>query len=68
MKVNFKRNKQGKIEVKFGNLTQGEALALAHALSFYGAQSAVCADLRDVLAYNLPKEETDLIAALERNP
>ena len=32
MKIEFKRNKTGQVSVQFRDMTQGEALALCHAL------------------------------------
>jgi hypothetical protein len=57
MNSKFKRNKSGKVSVTLKDMTQGEALALCHALSQYSTHSpvkpAVADDVRQSLRHTI---------------
>jgi hypothetical protein len=73
MKTEFKRNKDGSVNISFKSITQGKALAICFALVEHAKQSPVAEDLRLFLrnaiyqdsSYDYRNENQELFESLE---
>ena len=50
MKIAFKRNNKGKLNIQFRELTEGEALSLCNSIALHAKNSPVASDLQAFLA------------------
>jgi hypothetical protein len=55
MKSEFKRTNRG-VTISFKEMTQGEALALCHALDSHATKSAVCVDVEVALNHAIQRD------------